>query len=139
MAIIDGMVVRVGNERYILPTVGVQETLRPEPKEYFTVQGQGELIRVRNQIIPLVRLHRLFGNGDQGVHPSEALVMVVEHEGSRRALLVDDILGKQEIVIKSLGPLFQKAKGLAGGAILGDGRVGLILDLAGLFHLENTC
>jgi len=62
--------------------------------------------------------------------------MVVEHDGERRALLVDDILGKQEIVIKSLGPLFQKLNGLAGGTILGDGRVGLILDVAGLFHLE---
>jgi two-component system chemotaxis sensor kinase CheA len=63
--------------------------------------------------------------------------MVVEYEGENRALLVDDILGKQEIVIKSLGPLFQKQEGLAGGTILGDGLVGLILDLAGLFRLEN--
>ncbi|MGQ9687510.1 MAG: chemotaxis protein CheA [Desulfobaccales bacterium] len=138
LAIIDGMVVQVGKERYILPTVGVQETLRPSPEDYFTVQGQGELIRVRNQLIPLVRLRRLFGDGDGEALPSEALVMVVEHEGERRALLVDDILGKQEIVIKSLGPLFQKLEGLAGGTILGDGRVGLILDLAGLLHLENS-
>ena len=137
LAIIDGMVVRVGDERYILPTVGVQETLRPEKEDCFTVQGQGELIRVRSQLIPLLRLHRLFAMGDGAVHPSDALVMVVEHEGEKRALLVDDILGKQEIVIKSLGVLFQNQEGLAGGTILGDGRVGLILDLAGLFRLEN--
>lgn len=138
LAIIDGLVVRVGAERYILPTVGVQETLKPSPQDYFTVEGKGELIRVRQHLIPLMRLHRLFGMGNGNIHPSEALVMVVEHEGERRALLVDDILGKQEIVIKSLGPLFQKMKGLAGGTILGDGRVGLILDLAGLFQMEQA-
>ena len=86
--------------------------------------------------MPLMRLHRLFGAGDWDVPPSEALVMVVEHEGEKRALLVDDILGKQEIVIKSLGYFFKNQEGLAGGTILGDGRVGLILDLAGLFQLE---
>ncbi len=137
LAIIDGMVVRVGGERYILPTVGVQETLRPAVEDYFTVQGRGELIQVRDQLMPLLRLHRFFGFGDGEVHPAEALVMVVEHEGEKRALLVDDILGKQEIVIKSLGHFFQKLEGLAGGTILGDGRVGLILDLGGLFRLEQ--
>jgi two-component system chemotaxis sensor kinase CheA len=137
LAIIDGMVVQVGSERYILPTVGVRETLRPSPEDYFTVQHEGELIRVREQLMPLMRLHRLFGVGNRDVHPSEALIMVVEHEGDKRALLVDDILGKQEIVIKSLGYFFKNLEGLAGGTILGDGRVGLILDLAGLFHLEN--
>jgi len=130
-------VVRVGEERYILPTVGVQETLRPEREDCFTVQGQGELIRVRSQLMPLLRLHRLFDMGDGAVHPSDAMVMVLEHEGEQRALLVDDILGKQEIVIKSLGSLFQNQQGLAGGTILGDGRVGLILDLSGLFRLQN--
>ena len=137
LAIIDGMVVQVGAERYIIPTVGVQETLRPGREDCFTVQGQGELIQVRSHLMPLVRLHRLFEASDDELHPSEALIMVVEHEGEKRALLVDDILGKQEIVIKSLGPLFQKQEGLAGGTILGDGRVGLILDLAGLIRLEN--
>jgi two-component system chemotaxis sensor kinase CheA len=137
LAIIDGMVVRVGSERYILPTVGVRETLRPSPEDYFTVQHEGELIRVREQLMALMRLHRLFGVGNQDIHPSEALVMV-EHEGEKRALLVDDILGKQEIVIKSLGYFFKNLEGLAGGTILGDGRVGLILDLAGLFHLESA-
>ena len=137
LAIIDGMVVQVGSERYIVPTVGVQETLRPAPQDYYTVQGEGELIRVREQLMPLVRLHRLFGVGNQGVPPSEALVMVVEHENDKRALLVDDILGKQEIVIKSLGHFFKNLEGLAGGTIMGDGRVGLILDLAGLFSMGD--
>jgi two-component system chemotaxis sensor kinase CheA len=137
LAIIDGMVVRVGEERYILPTVGVRETLRPAAGDYFTVEGKGELIQVRNRLMPLMRLHRLFEVGQDDIHPTEALVMVVEHDGEQRALLVDEILGKQEIVIKSLGPIFQQQEGLAGGTILGDGRVGLILDLAGLYELEG--
>ncbi len=95
------------------------------------------MIQVREQLMPLVRLHRLFGVGNQTVPPSEALVMVVEHENDKRALLVDDILGKQEIVIKSLGHFFKNLEGLAGGTIMGDGRVGLILDLAGIFTMED--
>ncbi len=138
MAIIDGLVVKVGKERYILPAVAVRETLRPAASDCFTVQGQGEIIKVRSQLIPLLRLHRLFRTGNGDLHPTEALVMVVEHEGKQQGLLVDDILGKQEVVIKSLGESFQKIKGLAGGTILGDGRVGLILDLAGLFALGQA-
>lgn len=138
LAIIDGLVVKVGDERYILPAVAVRETLRPAAEDYFTVQGQGEVIRVRKQLIPLLRLHRLFRTGDGNVHPTQALVMVVEHEGKQQGLLVDDILGKQEVVIKSLGETFQRIKGLAGGTILGDGRVGLILDMAGLLSLAQT-
>ena len=138
LAIIDGLVVKVGKERYILPAVAVRETLRPASADYFTVQGQGEIIKVRSQLIPLLRLHRLFNTDNGEVHPTQALVMVVEHEGKQQGLLVDDILGKQEVVIKSLGETFQKIKGLAGGTILGDGRVGLILDLAGLFALSQA-
>jgi two-component system, chemotaxis family, sensor kinase CheA len=138
LAIIDGLVIRVGEERYILPAVGVRESVRPGAGDYFTVGGQGEVIKVREQLIPLVRLHRLFGAGNGETPVTEALALVVEHEGRQQALLVDEILGKQEVVIKSLGPMFQNAAGLAGGTILGDGRVGLILDLAGIFSMDNV-
>jgi two-component system chemotaxis sensor kinase CheA len=138
LAIIDGLVVKVGKERYILPAVSVRETLRPAPADYFTVQGQGEIIKVRSQLIPLLRLHRLFRTENGETHPTKGLVMVVEYDGKSRGLLVDDILGKQEVVIKSLGESLQNIKGLAGGTILGDGRVGLILDLAGLFTLGQA-
>ena len=96
------------------------------------------MIKVRSQLMPLVRLHRLFRVGNGDIAPTEALALVVEHEGSTRALLVDEILGKQEVVIKSLGPVFQQTPGLAGGTILGDGRVGLILDLGGIFELDQN-
>lgn len=137
LAIIDGLVVRAGPERYILPAVGVRETVRPEAQNYFTVSGLGEVLRVRSQLIPLVRLHQLVAAGCGQVRVDEALALVVEHDGVTRALLVDEILGKQEVVIKPLGPLFRNIRGLAGGTILGDGRVGLILDLGGLFTLGH--
>lgn len=137
LAIIDGLVVRVASERYILPTVAVRESLRPTREDYFTVEGKGELIRVRQMLLPLVRLHRLLGLTGPVPDPWEALVLVVEHEGDCRAFLVDEILGKQEVVIKSLGQLLQNRPGLAGGTILGDGRVGLILDLGGVFSLAG--
>ncbi len=137
LAIIDGLVIGVGTERYILPTVAVRETLRPAREDYFTVEGKGELIRVRQQLLPLIRLHRLLETGQADRAPWEALVLVVENEGDSRALLVDEILGKQEVVIKSLGQLLQNREGLAGGTILGDGRVGLILDLGGIFGLAE--
>ena len=137
LAIIEGIIVRVGEERYIIPAVAVQQTLRPKPEDYFTVKGQGELIRVRENHLPLVRLHQVFQVNSQYQNPTEALVLVVENEEEQKCLMVDDIVGKQEVVIKSLGQVFNQVKGVSSGTILGDGRVGLILDLGGLFSLGN--
>jgi two-component system chemotaxis sensor kinase CheA len=134
LAIIDGMIVRVGDNRYILPTISINESFRPKPDEYFTVKNQGEMIKVRDNLLPLVRLDQIV-NADGAVRdPSDALVVVVENEGQRRCLLVDEVLGKQEVVIKSLGERLKYVRSLAGGTILGDGRVGLILDVNGLFE-----
>jgi two-component system chemotaxis sensor kinase CheA len=137
MAIIDGMVVKVGSERYIVPTAGVRESLRLEQGSYFTVAARGEMANIRGSLIPLVRLHDLFNVEPARPDPYEGLVVVLEHEGRRRCLLVDELLGKQELVIKSLGQALRQIKGVAGGAILGDGRVGLILDVGGLFEMTE--
>ncbi|MDR3038854.1 MAG: chemotaxis protein CheA [Candidatus Adiutrix sp.] len=134
LAIIDGMIVRVGEHRYILPTISILESFRPPKSDYFTVKNQGELIRVRDRLVPLVRLDRLVGAGGGATDPEEALVVMVENEGESRCLLVDQVVGKQEVVIKSLGESLKSVRALAGGTILGDGRVGLILDVAGLFE-----
>ena len=138
MAIIEGMVVRVGGERFILPTLGIEEVLKPEESAFSTVSGgSGEMVMVRGSLLPLVRLGAVFGyTADQG-EDDEGIVVVVESEGERKAIVVDQLLGKQEVVIKSLGAGLKDMKGLAGGAILGDGRVGLILDLAGLFQIAE--
>jgi len=133
LAIIDGIIVRVGNERYILPTTAIKESLKPEAKNYNTLHGKGETLVVRENIIPIVRLYELFSVEPQYTKPTDAIVVIIETEGKQQAILVDELLGKQEVVIKNLGGLTD-IPGVAGGTILGDGRVGLILDLAGLVY-----
>lgn len=135
LAIIDGMIVRVGTERYIIPTMNIRETFQPEEGSVSTVHGRGEVIRVRDRLLPLMRLHKVFGIPTARIKPSEALGIVVDNEGECWCVLVDQVLGKQEVVIKSLGEGLKRSQGVSGGAILGDGRVALILDVAGLFSL----
>ncbi len=137
LAIIDGIIVKVGSERYIIPTVAIQESLRPARENYNTVHGRGETLLIRDQLIPIIRLHELFNVEAKYTDPCEGIVVVVENEGRQRALLVDELLGKQEVVIKSLGGYLKDINGLAGGTILSDGLVGLILDLAGLFAASD--
>jgi two-component system chemotaxis sensor kinase CheA len=135
LAIIGGMIVRVGPELYILPTTAIRQVLRPPRESYNNVIGRGEMINVMGQLRPLVRLHSLFNITPVHENPWEAIIVVVEGEQSSRCLLVDEIIGKTEVVIKSLGEGVGKIKGVSGGAILGDGRIGLILDTEGLFEI----
>ncbi len=137
LAIIDGMVVRVGEQRYIIPTLSIVESFKPTKEDYTTVNQQGEAITVRGRLIPLVRLSRLFQVEGGMAEPWEGLVVVVESEGQRSCLMVDNLIGKQEIVIKSLGERMQGVGGLAGCAILGDGRIGLILDIGNLHRMAR--
>ncbi|MDH4320325.1 MAG: chemotaxis protein CheA [Desulfobulbaceae bacterium] len=138
LAIIDGIIVRIGMERYIIPTIAIQESIRPKREEYNTVYGKGEALMIRDRLVPIIRLYEIFGVEPTYTDPCEALVVVVENEGVQRALMVDELLGKQEVVIKSLGGYLKDTKGVAGGTILGDGRVGLILDLASLLAIERS-
>ena len=134
LAIIDGLIVGVGMERYIMPIHTVREMLRPTPEMIFTIEGRSEMALVRGELLPVVRLDRRFGIDGARQNPAEALFVVVENQGKRFCLLVDEMLGKQEVVIKSLGETFRQVSGISGGAILGDGRVGLILDVSGVFR-----
>ena len=133
LAIIDGLVVGVGHERYIVPIYAVREMLRPTEDMISTVQGRSEMAMVRGSLLPIVRLHERFKVEPRSRNPWEALLIVSECNQKRFCILVDDLVGKQEVVIKSLGPMLQGIPGVAGGAILGDGRVGLILDLEALY------
>ena len=137
LAIIDGIVVRVGAERYIIPTIAIRESMRPRMENYNTVQGKGETLLIRDTLLPIIRLYHLFTIEDACTDISQGIAVVVENEGRQRALLVDELLGKQEVVIKSLGGYMKDVKGVAGGTILGDGRVGLILDLAGVISASE--
>jgi two-component system chemotaxis sensor kinase CheA len=137
LAIIDGLIVRVGADRYILPTLSVRESFRPTHAMLSTLHGKGEIINVRGRLLPLLRLNEFLGvNADQ-TDPTQAVVIVIESDGAQRCVLVDELVGKQEVVIKSLGDTFHSNPVLAGAAILGDGRVGLILDVGALVHLKQ--
>jgi len=138
MAIIDGMIVKVGAERYIFPTTAIRQALRPSYDKYTNVVGKGETINVMGHLIPVVRLSDVFGIDAQRKPPWEAISIVVEAQGHTKCFQVDEILGKTEVVIKSLGKALKKVPGIAGGAILGDGQIGLILDVEGLFQLAEA-
>jgi two-component system chemotaxis sensor kinase CheA len=132
LAVLDGLLVRVGSERCVLPAAAVRESLRPKPEHVHFVQGQPRMIQVRESVLPLVSLGSVLGMGATALDPTAATVVVVEEGGSRIGLVVEELLHKQEVVVKSLGDSFASVRGVAGGAILGDGRIGLILDPHGI-------
>jgi two-component system chemotaxis sensor kinase CheA len=133
LAIIEGLVVVVGAQRYIAPIFSVREMFRPTPEMLSTVQGTREMVMVRGGLLPIVRLHQRFSIEPRTTALTEGTLIVAESQGHQFCLFVDDLVGKQEVVIKSLGQSFKDVVGIAGCAILGDGRVGLILDIEGVF------
>ena len=137
LAIIEGILCRVGQERYVIPSLAIIESFLPREDQYFTVEGKEEMILSRDEVIPLIRLGRIFGVNGDAMDPWNGLVVTVEHDGEKRCLLLDEILGKEEVVIKSLGESLKETKGIAGGAIMGDGRVGLILDIPGVIEIAK--
>jgi two-component system chemotaxis sensor kinase CheA len=137
LAIINGLIVAVGEQRYILPVLSVRESFRPKAQLISTLNERGEIVNVRGRLSPLLRLYDYFNVTPRFTDPTQALVVVVGSEEENRCLLVDQLLGTQEIVIKSLGEPFKRNRALAGAAILGDGRVGLILDVDYLVKLDG--
>ena len=135
LAIIDGMIVSVGGERYIIPTLSVRESFRPKAEMISTVHERGEMVNVRGRLCPLLRLYEYFDQPPKVTNPVDAIVVVVESGQQTRCLMVDELIGKQEVVIKSLGSTMKKNSALAGGAVMGDGRVGLILNVDSLVKL----
>ena len=134
LAIIEGLVVGVGPHRYIVPIFAVRELISPKPDTLSTVHGRNEMALVRDRVLPVIRLSKRFGVEPKSDDPNQSLLIVTECQEQQFCLLVDEVLGKQEVVIKSLGETLKNISGIAGGAILGDGRVGLILDLEGVFR-----
>ncbi|MDX2149877.1 MAG: chemotaxis protein CheA [Bryobacteraceae bacterium] len=136
LAILDGLVVSVGGERYIVPLFAVKEVVRPSEGMVNTVEGRAEYALVRERLMPVRRLYRQFRVTPKSEEPCESVMVISESRGKPYGLLVDELIGKQEVVIKNLGEALKNIPGVAGGAILGDGRVGLVLDLDGIFALE---
>jgi two-component system chemotaxis sensor kinase CheA len=138
LAITDGMLVKVGDERYIIPTVGIHLSFRPELPALSTVSGKrGEMVMLRQELLPIFRLHQLFSIRNAVEELTSGLLVVVGDGDRRCALLVDELLGQQHVVAKALGTGIGKIQGISGGAILGDGRVGLILDTSEIISLAR--
>ncbi len=138
LAVTDGMLVRVGDERFIVPLTHIHMSFRPEPAMLSTVVGRGEVVLLRGELLPIIRLHRLFDVAGAVQSPLDGLLMIVGDGDRRTALLVDDLLGQQQVVAKTLGDGLGKVPGVSGGAILGDGRVGLILDVTETVALAQS-
>lgn len=137
MAIVDGLAVGLNGEIYLLPLLSVLESFRPKAAEVRQVAGRGEVVMVRGRPVPLVRLHRIFHAQARTTDPSEAIVVLVEHQGKRLGLLVDELLGQMQVVMKSIETNYEKVEGISAATILGDGQVAFILDTAGLQRLAR--
>ena len=137
MALIDAMLVGVGQQRYLLRVASIERSFQPEAGQLSTVAGRGEMVNHGGELLPVFRLYELFGIDGAKSDLTEALLMIIDGEGKRCALVVDELLGQHQVIVKSLGDALNQVPGLAGGAILGDGRVGLILDAAGILKLAQ--
>ena len=137
LAIIEGMTVRVGKETYIVPLLSILESIQPKAGAIKTVVGKGELIDVRNTYLPMMRLYDVFSLQPEFTDPAKAILLILETEGEQVAVMVDEILGQQQVVIKSMEQNFRKVDGVAGATILGDGTVGFILDVRGLIEMSR--
>ncbi|QTA81686.1 Two component system histidine kinase, Hpt-family [Desulfonema limicola] len=138
LAIIDGMVVRVGKEKYVIPTISIVRSVQPLSENITTVLKRGEMLSLQGELIPLFRLGSLFEVEGAVEEISKAITVVVENDGQQTGLLVDELIGSQQIVIKTLGESLGNILGISGSAIMPDGRVGLILDVGGLVRLANS-
>jgi two-component system chemotaxis sensor kinase CheA len=137
MAITDGMVVKVGSQRYILPTANIQKAVRPAESDIHTVNQRAEMLSFRDELLPVFRLHRLFDIPDAKTQLTSGLLVVISEGPQRCALFVDDLLTQTQVVTKSLGKGINNVPVVAGGAIMGDGTVGLILDAAGIISMAR--
>jgi two-component system chemotaxis sensor kinase CheA len=134
LAIIEGMVVSVSGQPYILPVLSIVESIRPRAQDIKQVSGQGEVLFFRDEYLPLYRLYDWLDHAPVVTDPTQGIVMVVEDNAGRRALMADDLLGQQQVVIKNLEDNFTKLDGISGATILAEGNVALILDIVGLYY-----
>ena len=128
---------RVGENTYIIPLISIVESLLVEQGNVNIVAGKAELYQLRDEYLPIIRLYETFGIEPDRRSLDDGLLVVVEGDGKKGGLLVDELLGQQQVVIKSLETNFRKVEGLSGATILGDGTVALIVDVAGVVRLAS--
>ncbi|MEW5967798.1 MAG: chemotaxis protein CheA [Pseudomonadota bacterium] len=134
LAILDGMSVKVGEEVYILPLGYVIESLQPAASDVKDIAGQGQVVKIRGEYLPLIPLYQIFAIEPTCTDPSQGIVVILEADGKKAALLVDSLVGQQQVVVKNLESNFRKVAGISGATILGDGGVSLILDVSALLR-----
>jgi two-component system chemotaxis sensor kinase CheA len=134
LAILDGMSIRVGEEVYILPLGFVVESLQPAPEDIKEIANRGRVIKVRGEYLPLIPLYQMFEIEPRFTNPCEGIVVILESDGRKAGLFVDDLVGQQQVVVKNLESNYRKVTGISGATILGDGGVSLILDVAALMR-----
>jgi len=132
LAILDGMSIRTGEEVYILPLGFVIESLQPTPDDVKEITGKGRVVKVRGEYLPLIPLYQMFGITPRFTDPSQGICVIIETEGRKACLFIDELVGQQQVVVKNLESNYRKVAGISGATILGDGGVSLILDVAAL-------
>jgi two-component system chemotaxis sensor kinase CheA len=138
LAILDGQLASVGSQTYVFPLVSIVESIQVDSGLVKGIAGQTELYKLRDQYIPVIRLHQFFDVEQAQTDLSKGLLVVVEEGGKRAGIFVDDLMGQQQVVIKSLENNFMKIFGVAGATILGDGKVALIIDVAGVVSAHKA-
>ena len=134
LAILDGMSIRSGDEIYILPLGFVVESLQPARADVKEIHGQGRVVKVRGEYLPLIPLYQMFNIEPRITDPCEGILVILEAEGRKAALFVDELVGQQQVVVKNLEANYRKVAGISGATILGDGGVALILDVGALLR-----
>jgi len=134
LAILDGMSIKVGEEIYILPLGFVVESMQPAVSDIKEISGKGRVIKVRGEYLPLIPLYQMFDIEPRFTDPSQGIVVILESDGKKAGLFVDDLVGQQQVVVKNLESNYRKVTGISGATILGDGGVSLILDVAALLR-----
>lgn len=137
LAILDGMSVSVGDEIFIVPLGYIMESLQPKNEDVKTVTGDGRVVNVRGEYLPLIGLHSIFNIRPKTREPHEGILVIIESDSGKAALFVDELVGQHQVVIKSLETNFRKVKGISAATIMGDGRVALILDIAALLRMTR--
>jgi two-component system chemotaxis sensor kinase CheA len=138
LAILDGMSIKVGDEIYILPLNFVVESLQPVPDDIKEISGQGRVVRVRGEYLPLISLYQIFAITPRFTNPAQGIIVILETDGQKVGLLIDELIGQQQIVVKNLESNYRKVNGISGATILGDGGVSLILDVSALIASRQT-
>lgn len=137
LAILDGQLVRVGGETYILPLVSIVESIQIDTEVVNSVGGVFDVLRLRNEYIPIIRLYDVFNIKPDTVDLKDSLLVVVEGDNKKVGIVVDDLLAQQQVVIKSLEANYKRVNGVSGATILGDGTVALIIDISGLINVAD--